>query len=76
MLWLIGENVAHQEPRESLFGKIPYEEMVRSCSNELQITPITPKAFVMVSADDDVVPMANTIRYVTDQVLRLRDLMN
>lgn len=59
------EGVTHQGSRDLLIGKTPSEEMVKRYSNELQITSETPEAFVMVSADDNVVPVANTLRYVT-----------
>lgn len=59
------QGITHQGSRDFLIGKIPSDEMVKRYSNELQITSETPEAFVMVSADDDVVPVANTLRYVT-----------
>lgn len=57
--------VTHAGSREFLLGKTPSEELVKLYSNELQVSSETPQAFVMVSADDNVVPVANSLRYVT-----------
>lgn len=57
------EGVTHAGSRENLIGKTPTAGMVQLYSNELQVTPNTPPAFIMVSADDDVVPIENTLRY-------------
>jgi len=34
----------------------------------LQVTPDTPKAFLILSSDDDIVPVANSINYYTSLV--------
>ncbi len=39
--------------------------MQKKFCNELQVTPDTPKAFIMLSSDDTVVPVANSINYYT-----------
>ena len=57
------EGVTHQGSREGLLGKNPSEELVELYSNELQVTKQTPPAFIAVSADDDVVPVKNSIQY-------------
>lgn len=57
--------VTHQGSRDFLIGKTPSEDLVKLYSNELQVSSDTPQAFVMVSADDNVVPVANSLRYVT-----------
>ena len=57
------EGVTHQGSREGLLGKTPSEELVNLYSNELQVTPQTPPAFIAVSADDTVVPVKNSIDY-------------
>ena len=53
----------HMGSRKSLLGENPSEELVRKYSNELQVTPDTPKAFIMLSSDDGAVPPANSINY-------------
>lgn len=56
--------ITHAGSRENLLGKSPSPELVRKYSSELQVNSKTPKAFLAVSADDDLVPIANTLRYV------------
>lgn len=53
----------HMGSRKSLLGEKPSDELVRLYSNELQVTPDTPKAFIMLSSDDGAVPPANSIDY-------------
>jgi acetyl esterase/lipase len=53
----------HQGSREGLLGKEPSAEMVRLYSNELQVTEKTPKAFIVLAADDSAVPPLNSARY-------------
>lgn len=53
----------HQGSRENLLGKNPSDEMVRLYSNELQVTEKTPKAFIVLTADDTTVPPLNSARY-------------
>lgn len=57
------QGVTHKGSRDLLLGKTPSEELVKRYSNELQVSPATPQAFIMVSADDNVVPLANSLRY-------------
>ena len=57
------KGVTHQGSIDNLCGKAATEEQMRRFSNELQVTPDTPKAFIMVSADDRAVPVANSLRY-------------
>lgn len=59
------EGVTHQGSRDFLIGKSPAPEMVRLYSNELQVNESTPQAFIMVSGDDTIVPVANSLRYAT-----------
>lgn len=59
------EKYTHRGSRENLLGKTPAEETVRLYSNELQVTPSTPQAFIMLSSDDRAVPPANSINYYT-----------
>lgn len=55
----------HRGSRDNLLGKEATEELVKKFSNELQVTPDTPKAFIMLSSDDKAVPPANSIDYYT-----------
>ena len=53
----------HMGSRINLLGENPDEELIKKYSNELQVTPDTPKAFIMLSSDDGAVPPANSIDY-------------
>ena len=53
----------HMGSRINLIGENPSDELVKLYSNELQVTPDTPKAFIMLSSDDKVVVPANSIDY-------------
>ena len=53
----------HAGSRINLIGKNPSEESVRHFSNELQIDAKTPPAFLVHAADDNVVPVKNSIVY-------------
>ncbi len=57
------EGVTHQGSRDNLIGNQPSAELVALFSNEKQVNAETPKAFIMVSADDGAVPVANSLRY-------------
>jgi acetyl esterase/lipase len=47
----------------NLMGEHPSQELLASYSNELQVSPSTPPAFIAASADDGDVPVLNTARY-------------
>lgn len=53
----------HMGSRVNLLGENPDDEVVRKFSNELLVTPHTPKAFIMLSSDDNAVPVANGVNY-------------
>lgn len=53
----------HMGSRVNLLGENPDDEVVKKFSNELQVTPHTPKAFIMLSSDDNAVPVANGVNY-------------
>jgi acetyl esterase/lipase len=55
--------VTHMGSRNNLIGTKPEEAQVKHFSNELQITPDTPPAFLVHSADDRAVPVMNSIGY-------------
>ncbi len=62
------KGVTHEGSSINLLGQNPSEDLVNKFSNELQVTSDTPKAFIMVSSDDDVVPVENSIRYYNSLV--------
>ena len=53
----------HMGSHDNLLGKNPSKELEQKYSNELQVTPRTPQAFIMHSSDDGVVPVANSVNY-------------
>ena len=57
------EGITHMGSRVSLIGKAPDSTTVKRFSNELQVTKDTPPAFLVHSADDNAVPVMNSIRY-------------
>ena len=57
------KEITHEGSRYGLLGPDPSAEQVDRFSMERQVTERTPEAFIMVSADDDLVPVANTLRY-------------
>lgn len=59
------EGITHQGSRENLLGKNPSAADVERFSNEKQITPKTPPTFLVHAADDQAVPVRNSIDYFT-----------
>jgi acetyl esterase/lipase len=57
------DNLTHMGSRDNLIGKNPAETVITQYSNELQVTPKTPPAFIIHSADDEAVPVGNSIAY-------------
>jgi acetyl esterase/lipase len=55
--------ITHMGTRNNLIGLKPDEKQVKRFSNELQITSDTPPAFLVHSADDNAVPVMNSIGY-------------
>lgn len=53
----------HGGSRYYLLGREPSQELVDSYSNEKQVTPDTPPAFIMANSDDGLVPCENSIEY-------------
>ena len=53
----------HMGSHDNLLGKNPPKELETEYSNELQVTPETPPAFIMHSSDDGAVPVANSVNY-------------
>lgn len=57
------QGVTHAGSRENLIGKTPATELEQKYSLERQVSPRSPQAFVMLSADDGAVPPINGIGY-------------
>jgi len=53
----------HQGSRTKLLGTHPTAKMLKLYSNELQVTPQTPPAFIVLSDDDKTVPSPNSVQY-------------
>lgn len=58
-------NPTHQGSKDNLLGKQPSRELQELYSNEMQVTPQTPPAFIMHSSDDKAVPVSNSVDYYT-----------
>jgi len=57
------DDFTHQGSKRALLGENPDEALVRNFSNELQVTEDTPPAILIHSADDQAVPVENSIAY-------------
>ncbi len=55
--------ITHMGSHDNLIGKTPSAGMQEKYSNELQVTDKTPRAFLMLADDDDVVNPLNSTRY-------------
>jgi acetyl esterase/lipase len=53
----------HQGSMHNLLGEGPAPELVRSLSNELQVTADTPPTFLWHTADDEGVPVRNSLLF-------------
>jgi dipeptidyl aminopeptidase/acylaminoacyl peptidase len=53
----------HAGSRKNLLGENPSDEAIKRFSNELQVNEMTPPAFMVHSADDQAVPVKNSIEY-------------
>ena len=56
---------AHKGSRENLLGKTPDPELVKSLSNELQVSDQTPPCFVWTTFEDKTVPMENSLLFAS-----------
>ncbi len=57
------EPYAHLGSLHALLGEKPDPQLVRLLSNELQVTPQTPPAFLFHTSDDTVVPVQNSVQF-------------
>lgn len=53
----------HDGSRTNLLGEEPAEESITLLSNELQVTPDTPPAFLWHTSDDPAVPVENALLF-------------
>ena len=58
------DGVTHPGSRRILLGEKPNPKLVALYSNDGQVTPATPPAFVVASTPDTIVPVENSRRYV------------
>jgi acetyl esterase/lipase len=59
----------HHGSLHALLGEKPDPELVRSLSNETQVTSRTPPTFLFATANDDVVPVENSVEF--DEALNM-----
>lgn len=59
----MNKETTHSGSRTNLIGSQPTQELEQKYSLERQVTKDTPKAFIMLSADDRSVPPVNGISY-------------
>lgn len=55
--------LTHSGSRNGFLGNQPSEELVKRYSNELQVTADTPRAFLVLAADDRSVKPMNSLNY-------------
>lgn len=66
------EPYVHMGSRRNLLGDHPDPELLKSLSNELQVTAETPPTFLFATDSDDVVPVENSVLFY--QALRKNDV--
>jgi acetyl esterase/lipase len=57
------DSITHRGSRVNLLGESPDPELVRSLSNETQVTRETPPTFLVHSTDDKTVPVENSLLF-------------
>ncbi len=57
------DEYCHMGSRRNLIGQTPDDSLVRDFSNELQVDPNTPPAFLVHANDDKSVPVENTLMF-------------
>ncbi len=55
------DSLTHKGSRDNLIGKNPSEKMINEYSNEMQVTPETPPAFIFQAENDGTVKIENSI---------------
>jgi acetyl esterase/lipase len=59
----LGEDFTHRGSQRNLLGADASDELIRSLSNEKQVTSDTPPCFVWHTAEDQAVPAENSLRF-------------
>ncbi|HKE95118.1 MAG TPA: prolyl oligopeptidase family serine peptidase, partial [Povalibacter sp.] len=59
----MGEELGHARSRQMLLGDAPSSEVISRYSSELAVTDRTPPSFIVHAADDQTVPVGNSIRF-------------
>lgn len=59
------EEITHQGSRKNLLGDAPDKDTVSYYCNDTQVSDSVSPAFIVVSEDDDVVPVENSLLYFT-----------
>jgi acetyl esterase/lipase len=57
------DSIGHRGSRDCLIGKNPDPATILEYSNELQVTELTPPAFIVQAEDDRTVPAANSLYF-------------
>ena len=61
----IGSDFGHKGSQRNLLGDNPDPELLKSLSNETQVTAETPPTFLFHTAEDPGVPVRNSLVYDT-----------
>ncbi len=56
----------HQDSHNNLLGSDAHKKEEREYSNDQQVTRVTPRAFIALSDDDDIVQPANGVNYYVE----------
>ncbi len=64
----LGESFTHVGSQKNLLGESPAPELVRSMSNEKQVSAMTPPTFLWHTAEDKVVAAENSLRFYSSMV--------
>lgn len=56
-------DLTHAGSKKNLLGENPSADLIRLYSNELQVTPETPPAFLVHTTTDTAVPVENSLQY-------------
>lgn len=59
----MAEGITHQGSRENLLGRNPSAQEVSDYSNHTRVNSSTPRAFIFLAANDDLVPAQNSLDY-------------
>ena len=63
------QGVTHQGSRDNLLGKKPKRKLVNEYCNEQHVSRSTPRAFIVLAHDDNVVAPVNSISYYEELCL-------